>query len=72
VNATTQLDNFFEGAKNRNKSGLDIKYLRINVKDSEETKLTPFFEQVNNFIAKALAATDDTKGGSILVHCIAG
>ena len=58
VNATEQLDNFHEGA---------LSYIKVNVKDKEGVDLSPYFDQVTDFIGNALESDS-----GVLVHCIAG
>ena len=58
VNATAQLKNFHEGS---------LSYIKINEKDKEGVDLSPYFDQVTDFIAAGLAT-----GSGVLVHCVAG
>eukprot|EP01083_Nonionella_stella_P157002 509067_1 len=62
VNVTVETPNFFE----KNKQ-LNIKYLRIPVKDTSDAQILPYFEQTNGFIDNAIQSN-----GVVLVHCQMG
>ncbi|KAJ1483087.1 dual specificity phosphatase [Baffinella frigidus] len=54
------------GAFRYDKSSL-ISYLDVNVVDSEDTDISPWFHRVNDFVGKAHAMD-----GLVLIHCRAG
>jgi protein-tyrosine phosphatase len=56
------------GVKSNNHTDL-IKYMKIDVEDSQTENLLPYFVLTNEFIEEALTSNSKNK---VLVHCAAG
>ena len=66
-NRITHVVNLSERDKHLAHYPKSIRSFIIPVPDYENTHLYPFFDQVNNWIEKALS-----QNGNVLVHCISG
>eukprot|EP01084_Bolivina_argentea_P159253 277379_1 len=62
INVTEETPNFFENSKQ-----INIKYIRIPIKDTLNTDILSYFTQTNKFIDNVI-----DNGGIVLVHCQMG